>query len=174
MFTLTHAAKRAVLVAAVTGVAALLATPVTASADAIDSGVLARVPAEFAPWIRAAPATCVAAQITPAFVAAQLEAEAGFDSGAIGPLGQAGAAQLFPVVGAELRDDDGNGLASPFDIGDAVHALVRIDCRLVDELTAAGKPTDPEAIAAAYSAGVSDHMDLPAVREYARSVLDRI
>lgn len=170
MFTFAHSAQRAVLAAVVAGVA-VLATSLTASADTIDSGVLSRVPADFAPWVHTAPLTCAAPQITPEFVAAQLEYESNFDAAAIG---QAGAAQLFPVSIAELRDDDGNGVVSPFDVGDAVHALVRIDCRLVEELAAAGRSTDRETVAAAYAAGVGDSLDLPVVREFARAVIDRI
>ncbi|MET4614087.1 soluble lytic murein transglycosylase-like protein [Rhodococcus sp. PvR044] len=166
MFALSIRRAALAMATAAAGTAALLAAPVAAGASALD-----RVPADFAPWIRAAPATCAAPQITPELVAAQIEFESGFDARAVGPLGQAGPAQLLPDHSGDLRDDDGSGAASPFDIGDAVHALVRIDCRLVDQLAAAGKSIDPETIAAAYSAGVGG-IDQPIAREYARAVTE--
>lgn len=165
-------ARRAALVwgAAAAGVAALLAAPSAVAAPNAPS-VLDRVPADFAPWIHAAPLACAAPQITPGFVAAQLEFESGFDARAVGPGGQLGPAQLLPHQVAEyVHDDNGNGTASPFEIGDAVAALVRLDCRLVDQLAAAGKPTDVETVAAAYVAGPTG-VDLPVAREYARAVV---
>uniref|UniRef100_UPI003217C9E0 transglycosylase SLT domain-containing protein n=1 Tax=Glutamicibacter creatinolyticus TaxID=162496 RepID=UPI003217C9E0 len=135
---------------------------------------LDRVPVAFAPWVHAAPLLCPAAQISPAFIAAQLDAESGFDAAAVGLAGQAGPAQLTPQTAAAfLVDADLSGTASPHDIGDAVVALVRADCDLVDRLTAAGKPTDPETIAAAYIGGGAN-VDHPIAREYARAVTGRL
>ncbi|BCN71272.1 hypothetical protein RE943_47450 (plasmid) [Prescottella equi] len=177
MFSTT--ARRAALATATAGAAAaaLLAAPATAAADtpgrALDRA-LDRVPVAFAPWVHAAPLLCPAAQISPAFIAAQLDAESGFDAAAVGPAGQAGPAQLTPQTAAAfLVDADLSGTASPHDIGDAVVALVGADCDLVDRLTAAGKPTDPETIAAAYIGGGAN-VDHPIAREYARAVTGRL
>lgn len=173
MFSTT--ARRAALATATAGAAAaaLLAAPATAAADT-PGRALDRVPVAFAPWVHAAPLLCPAAQISPAFIAAQLDAESGFDAAAVGPAGQAGPAQLTPQTAAAfLVDADLSGTASPHDIGDAVVALVRADCDLLDRLTAAGEPTDPETIAAAYTGGTAN-VDHPLAREYARAVTGRL
>lgn len=113
MFSTT--ARRAALATATAGAAAaaLLAAPATAAADT-PGRALDRVPADFAPWVHAAPLLCPAAQISPAFIATQLDAESGFDAAAVGPAGQAGPAQLTPQTAAAfLVDTDLSGTASP-------------------------------------------------------------
>lgn len=178
-------ARRAALALAATAAAALAAacgtdttttTTTAAPATAETTAAVAdgAVPAEFAAWIERAPLPCPSSQdITREFLAAQLGIESGFDARAIGPAGQAGPAQLMPAAAVHLRDEDGNGEASPFDPGDAVYALARIDCQLADELAAAGKPVDGAAVAAAYHAGIGG-MDTEPARAYARAVADRM
>lgn len=143
-------ARRAALILAVTSATVLAAACGTANTHAAVSespapstAAINRAPAEFVTWIDSAPLPCPTSQdITREFIAAQLDIESGFDASANGPAGQAGAAQLLPAAAAHLRDEDGNGEASPLDPGDAVYALARLDCEIADQLAAAGKPTD--------------------------------
>lgn len=90
------------------------------------------VPATFRPWILRAAQTCPPA-VGGALLAAQLSQESGFDPTAVSPVGAQGAAQFMPGTWPGWgRDDDGNGVASPFDIGDAVMAQARYDCHLLE------------------------------------------
>ncbi|WP_137725649.1 lytic transglycosylase domain-containing protein [Prescottella subtropica] len=183
--TLPTAARRTVLALAAAAAVALTAA-CTTTADPADGtsiatatttdaapGAIDRAPAEFVTWIDSAPLPCPSsAEITREFIAAQLDIESGFDAAAVGPSGQAGAAQLLPNV-AELHDADGNGTASPFDIGDAVHTLARLDCAIAERLTAANRTADAASIAAAFYAGIGG-MDTADAREYARAVAARM
>lgn len=93
---------------------------------AVKAGV---VPAAFAPWIVKAATTCPT--ITAPVLAAQIDAESGWNPKATSPVGAQGPAQFMPGTWAAYgRDDDGNGTASPFDIGDAVMAQARYDCAI--------------------------------------------
>ena len=174
-------ARRAVLALAVAGAAALAVAVITdATRAAVPeppptlTAAIDRAPAEFVTWIDSAPLPCPSSSdITREFIAAQLDVESGFDARAVGPVGQAGGAQLLPAAATHLRDDDGNGEASPLDPGDAVYALARLDCEIADQLAAAGKPTDAAAVAAAYNAGIAG-MDTEPARAYARLVANRM
>lgn len=116
------------------------------------------VPADFMPWITKAAELCPGDE-SPALIAAQLWAESDFNAKAVGPETQAGtakgAAQFTDSSWATWgRDDDGNGTASPFDIGDAVMAQGRYMCALFAQAKNSGYPGGAEALAlAGYNAG---------------------
>jgi cell wall-associated NlpC family hydrolase len=123
------------------------------------AGVLnvASVPAAFGSWLAKAAALCP--QIGAPLLAAQLKQESGFNPSARSPVGALGAAQFmsgtWPSWG---RDDDGNGVASPFDVGDAVMAQGRYMCALAAQMAqalAAGRVhgTVQDLALAAYNAG---------------------
>lgn len=142
------------------GVLLLVATAVGAAPEAsattgqLQSGT---VPSAFEPWVLKAGALC--SQVGAPLVAAQLAAESGFDPLAVSPVGAQGAAQFMPYTWPGYGvDSDGNGVASPFDVGDAVMAQGRFDCELVGKMQAAldagrvsGDVTD--LMLAAYNAG---------------------
>lgn len=115
------------------------------------------VPASFTPWLQRAGALCP--RIGAPVLAAQLQQESNFNPAAVSPAGAQGAAQFLPGTWpAWGRDDDGNAVASPFDIGDAVMAQARYMCALASQMTqalAAGRVHgDPLDLAlAAYNAG---------------------
>ncbi len=91
------------------------------------------VPAAFAPWITKAATTC--STITAPVLAAQIDAESGFNPRAVSGAGAQGPAQFIPGTWAAYgRDDDGNGTSSPFDIGDAVMAQARYDCAIAKQV----------------------------------------
>lgn len=118
-----------------------------------------KVPAEFEPWVIKAGNTCP--QITPPLIAGQLQQEAGFNARAVSPDGAEGPAQFMPGTWPGYgRDDDGNGNASPYDIGDAVMAQGRYMCEIADQVDAGisggsiSAPNGPvELYLAAYNAG---------------------
>ncbi|MEU3279267.1 C40 family peptidase [Streptomyces antibioticus] len=121
-------------------------------------GGLRGVPAEFRSWILKADEECKQPEMTPALLAAQLYQESKFkttreeatsDAGAQGP------AQFMPGTWATWgRDADGNGEASPWDIGDAVMAQGRMMCSLLKQAKSSGYSGDPRALAlAGYNAG---------------------
>lgn len=91
------------------------------------------IPAGFASWITKASTVCPI--ITAPVLAAQIDAESGWNPRATSPVGAQGPSQFMPGTWAAYgRDDDGNGVASPFDIGDAVMAQARYDCAISKQL----------------------------------------
>ncbi|MFE3688188.1 NlpC/P60 family protein [Streptomyces sp. NPDC059095] len=120
-------------------------------------GGLRGVPAEFRPWILKASAACTHRELSPALLAAQIEAESGFSTSrsTVSSTGALGPAQFMPGTWATWgRDDDGNGDTSPWDIGDAVMSQGRFMCSLIGDAKASGIPGDVRALAlAGYNAG---------------------
>ncbi|WP_392964095.1 peptidoglycan DD-metalloendopeptidase family protein [Streptomyces sp. LN245] len=87
------------------------------------------VPASYVPWVLKAGAMCDV--IKPAVIAAQIEAESGWNPNARSPVGAEGLSQFMPGTWPSWgEDDDGNGRASPYDPGDAIMAQGRYDCAL--------------------------------------------
>lgn len=116
------------------------------------------IPAAFAPWVTKAGSICPT--VPAAIIAAQIETESGWNPQAVSDKGAQGPSQFMPGTWAAYgRDDDANGVASPFDIGDAVMAQGRYDCAiaaLLDsvpgdrlDLTLAGYNAGPGAVLAA-------------------------
>ncbi|WP_150116661.1 lytic transglycosylase domain-containing protein [Williamsia herbipolensis] len=130
------------------------------------------VPADYARAVATAPLRlCGHDVVDSGLITAQLRGESGFDRLAASAAGAQGPAQLTPAAFAVYgADDDHNGVASPFDIGDAVSALVRADCALATHLLDRGHAADRESITAAYVGGLHS-VDDPTVRAMAREVL---
>ena len=119
--------------------------------SALGGGISAAVPAEFAPWVLKAGSLCP--ELPPALIAAQIDAESGWNPQAVSPVGAQGPAQFMPGTWASWgKDEDGNGVASPFDIADAVMAQGRYGCSLVEQVRPLGGDTTSLALAA-YNAG---------------------
>ena len=120
-----------------------------------------QVPPTFEPWIRKAGAMCP--QISGSLLAAQLEQESGFQTGAVSSVGAQGPAQFMPGPWPSWgKDDDKNGQVSPNDIGDAVMAQGRFMCAIaknIDSAVASGRVKDdypggkPALYLASYNAG---------------------
>jgi cell wall-associated NlpC family hydrolase len=155
------AATLAALLAFVLLIAVIVATEqnATPEGDGGGGGVLnaGQVPAAFAPWLQRAGSLCPA--IGAPLLAAQLQQESNFNTAAVSPAGAQGPAQFMPGTWPSWgRDDDGNGRASPFDIGDAVMAQGRYMCALAAQMSqalAAGRVQGSlsDLALAAYNAG---------------------
>lgn len=121
------------------------------------SAGLKGVPAEFRPWILKAAEECKHPELSPALLAAQLKQESGFRTGrdVVSPADARGPAQFIPGTWATWgRDVDGNGVADPFDVGDAVMAQGRLMCSLLGQAKSSGLGGDIRALAlAGYNAG---------------------
>ncbi|PVX59681.1 peptidoglycan DD-metalloendopeptidase family protein [Rhodococcus globerulus] len=90
------------------------------------------VPAEFEPWFRKAGSLCP--QISPALLAADTKAESGFRA-VTSPKGAKGYTQFMdPTWVAYGKDDDGNGIISQGDVGDAVMAQGRYFCEIARQV----------------------------------------
>lgn len=141
------------LVVGVVVVANAQATQISADGG----GGLRGVPAEFRPWILKASAECTHRELSPGLLAAQLNEESHFrtDRQARSGAGAEGPAQFIPGTWATWgRDADGNGVSSPWDIGDAVMAQARYMCSLLGTAKASGIPGDVRGLAlAGYNAG---------------------
>ena len=121
--------------------------------------------AAYEPLVRRAAGRCPG--ITGPLIAAQLDAESGWNPRAVSPAGAQGLAQFLPSTWAsEGVDGDGDGTADPFSPADAIASQVGYLCTLLVAVT-----TDPqlagdrlELALAAYNAGlgaVQRHRGLP-------------
>ena len=109
------------------------------------------VPEWAAAWVAKAAGTCE--QVTGPLLAAQIEAESGWNRDAVSPVGARGLSQFMPATWAAYgRDDDGNGRVDPSDVGDAIMAQARYDCEVARVVR--GVPGDgTDLMLAAYNAG---------------------
>jgi hypothetical protein len=153
------AAVIGIVVVALLGVVAVVIADDDASAtETTNSGGLQGVPADFRKWILKADEECKQPEMAPALLAAQLWQESKFKTSkeeATSDAGAQGPAQFMPGTWATWgRDSDGNGEASPWDIGDAVMAQGRMMCSLLKQAKNSGYPGDVRALAlAGYNAG---------------------
>ncbi len=109
------------------------------------------VPADLVPLILGAAQTCPEA--TAPLLAAQIDAESGWDRNAVSSAGAQGLAQFMPGTWALYGvDADGNGVTSPFEPADAIYAQARYMCDLVGLVRRLGGDTVSYALAA-YNAG---------------------
>ncbi|MEE1940985.1 NlpC/P60 family protein [Streptomyces sp. TRM 70361] len=129
----------------------------TGFATTFDAG---RVPAEFAPWIERAARQCP--EVGAPLLAAQIEAESGWNPAAVSPVGAQGLSQFMPGTwatwGVDAAGKDGSpqpdGVADPFTPGDAIMTQARYDCWLADMVGRTDSDGDPTRLMlAAYNAG---------------------
>ena len=92
------------------------------------------IPARYLPWVEEAGEECP--QVTAPVIAAQIQAESGWDAGAVSGKGAEGIAQFEPGTFATWgRNDDGTGNVSPFNPADAIMAQGRYDCALARQMS---------------------------------------
>ncbi|HVQ94359.1 MAG TPA: NlpC/P60 family protein [Mycobacteriales bacterium] len=117
--------------------------------------------------------------LTESLLAAQLFQESGFNPQATSPVGAQGIAQFMPGTWPGVgRDENGNGVASPWEPEDAIPAAARYDCAIAKQVAAV--PGDAAGLMlAAYNAGpgaVLQFNGIPPFQEtqnYVRAILDR-
>lgn len=156
-------APRAALAAASVSIVLVLIAPlglvllVATAAEAARSestwqGLSDQVPEAFAGTIQLAAASCPG--LPAAVLAAQLEAESGFDPNAVSSVGALGIAQFMPGTWATWgRDANGDGIASPFDPLDAIAAQGALMCHLLSTATKTGWGDPIDLALAGYNAG---------------------
>lgn len=125
------------------------------------------IPAAVVPWIVRSAEQCD--EVSAPLLAAQLEAESGFVADARSPAGAQGIAQFLPATWQQYGTDaDGNGFASPFDVGDAVMTQGRYMCELFTGV--AGFDGDRTELAlAAYNAGLGNVTQFDGVPPFAET-----
>lgn len=136
------------------------------------------IPGEYQVLIRRAVQQAGCPQLTESVLAAQLKQESGFSPTARSPVGAMGIAQFMPGTWPGWgRDENGNGVASPWEPEDAIPAAARFDCGIAKAV--AGLPGDPaELMLAGYNAGpgaVLQYRGIPPYQEtqnYVRPILD--
>lgn len=103
------------------------------------------------PWIQAAGSICPT--VTPALIAAQIEAESNWQTSAISSANAQGISQFLPATFAAIgKDENDNGIASPFDPPDAIMAQGRYMCQITQQVS--DVPGDPQKnLLAAYNTG---------------------
>ncbi len=115
------------------------------------NGLSDKVPAAYRQWVLQAGSICPA--FPPPVIAAQIEAESGWNEKAVSPAGAQGISQFMPGTWAVWgRDANGDGSASPFDPADAIMAQGTYDCALAQQV-AAVKGDITQLALAAYNAG---------------------
>ena len=126
------------------------------------------VPEAYRPWVLKAGQTCAASP--PALLAAQIEAESGWNANAVSPVGAVGPSQFMPATWAAYgRDEDGNGRVSPTDIGDAVMAQARYNCA-VAKLVGGVSGDSTDLMLAGYNAGPGAVIAFGGVPPYGETV----
>jgi len=113
------------------------------------------VPAGYEPLVLRAAQTCPG--ITAPLLAAQLEAESGWNPRAVSPVGAQGLAQFMPATWAsEGLDGDGDGRRDPFNPADAIASQASFMCQLLAAVTADTSWTGDrlDLALAAYNAGL--------------------
>ncbi|MFC9233638.1 NlpC/P60 family protein [Streptomyces decoyicus] len=99
-----------------------------------------QIPAEYATWIEKAAKTCPL--ITGPVIAAQIDAESGWNPKAKSPVGAEGIAQFMPGtwktwgMDADSKDGSGkpDGVADPYTAGDGIMTQARYDCWLAKKV----------------------------------------
>ena len=111
------------------------------------------VPAEYVDAVIRAGSIC--AEITPALIAAQIEAESGWNPRAGSPVGAQGISQFMPATWSSSGvDGDGDGVADVWNPTDAIISQGQYMCGQVAAVKAAGMSGDIVRLAlAAYNAG---------------------
>ena len=128
------------------------------AAGALDAGAALRsaaVPPAYEPLVQRAARAC--RDITAPLLAAQLEAESGWNPRAVSPVGAQGLAQFMPATwSSEGLDGDGDGRRDPFSPPDAIASQANFMCKLLAAVTADSSLTgEPVELAlAAYNAGL--------------------
>lgn len=151
----------------------------TVALTACSGNGLRVVPQEYRKPIKQAAKECP--ELTPRLLAAQIDQESGFDSGAKSKAGAEGIAQFVPDTWSRWgRDLDGDGVADPYDAREAIDAQARLMCFLIFEAQASGINGDPVDLAlAAYNAGWSQvvrYQGIPPFKEtkgYVQTIRDR-
>jgi cell wall-associated NlpC family hydrolase len=105
--------------------------------------------------------------ITAPLLAAQIDAESGWNPSAVSPAGAEGIAQFLPATfAAYARNDDGTGNVSPFNPVDAVMAMGRYDCALLVDVSGLTGQTPMSLMLAAYNAGVGAVLEFKGIPPY--------
>ena len=174
-----------VLLAAAFLVTAVAGSGSVSSADVPSSGVVGGtmkggvpVPADVLALIGPSVQAAGSPHLTESVLAAQLYQESGFNARAVSPVGAQGIAQFMPGTWPGFgRDENGDGVADPFDIEDAIPAAARYDAAIAAQV--ASVPGDRTSLMlAAYNAGpgaVLRYQGVPPYQEtqaYVRRILD--
>lgn len=136
------------------------------------NGASTAVPAQYQQDVARAGSIC--ADVTPAIIAAQIDAESGWNPDAVSPAGAQGIAQFIPATWAiSGRDGDGDGVADVFNPADAIYSQGQLMCdnvetarALIQSGTASGNVI--ELALAGYNAGmgaVKTYGGVPPYRE---------
>lgn len=119
-----------------------------------------RVPPEYVPWIERAGEQCD--EVSAPLIAAQIEAESGWDPTATSSADAQGLSQFLPGTwetwgvdaGGQDGGDEPDGVADPFTPADAILTQARYNCWLAEEVARLGLSGDPTRLMlAAYNAG---------------------
>ena len=154
----------AVLLALLVGLSVVAAAEEEEEADApvglVTTLDVGRVREEYQQWVERAGKECE--EVSAPMIAAQINAESGWDPEARSPAGAQGLSQFLPGTwetwGVDAAGKDGSaepdGTADPFTPGDAIMTQARYDCWLADRVKVLGLDGDPtRLILAAYNAG---------------------
>lgn len=134
------------------------------------TGDVVNVPEEYRAAVIKAGAVCE--EISPALIAAQIEAESNWDADAVSPAGAQGIAQFMPATWETAgKDGDGDGKADITNPADAIWSQAHYMCDLaaqIKERIAAGSLSGDVAqlALAAYNAGLGAVLDAGGIPPY--------
>lgn len=148
-----------------------------------NGGAITNVPAEYVSDVQRAGNICP--EITPALIAAQIEAESGWNPTAISPAGAQGISQFMPATWSAVgKDGDGDGRADVLNPRDAIFTQGHYMCDQVKNVASyksSGAITGDiiELTLAAYNAGIGNvlaHRGIPnfgETRAYITRIMER-
>ena len=130
--------------------------------------VSAAVPGEYATYVLEAGQLCEG--LSPSIIAAQIDAESGWNPRATSPAGAQGIAQFMPGTWASAgKDGNGDGIRDPYNAADSIISQGHYMCHMLDLVESRFGERDIVLALAAYNAGFGNVMNFNGVPPFSET-----